>query len=117
MIRMLNIALLACVLLAAFKVYSIEYAKRSVRRDIERAEVQIAEQKDLMKLLTAEWSSLQRPERLATLARQHLKLKPVSQIQFSSPRELVNRLPERSAAFEASRKDDPVGALIEEFAQ
>jgi cell division protein FtsL len=117
MIKMLNIALVAAVLLAAFKVYSIEYTKRSVRRDIERKVEQIAEKKDLMKLLTAEWSSMQRPERLAVLARKHLKLVPLSQLQFASPRELVRRLPERTSAFEANRKADPVGALIEEFAE
>ncbi len=117
MIKLLNALLIVAVLLAAFTLYSVEFSKRATKREILALQSQILDEKEGMKLLTAELSSLLRPERLQILARQHLDMRTPSQLQFVKANELALRLPERTKAFEANQTPDPVGAMIESFAQ
>jgi cell division protein FtsL len=117
MIKLFNAALTVAVLGAAFLLYSLEFSKRATKRDIVRLEASIAEEDENMKLLTAEWSSLMRPQRLEILAHEHLDLQQAKQTQFVKFEELGARIPERTAAFTANQTKDPVGAMIESFAE
>jgi cell division protein FtsL len=117
MIKFFNALLTVVVLAAAFMLYSLEFSKRAAKREIAKLEVNIAEEKENMKLLTAEWSSLQRPLRLEALAKQFLDLRQAKQTQFVKFEELGERIPDRTAAFSANQTPDPVGAMIESFAE
>ncbi len=117
MIKFFNALLTVAVLTAAFSLYSLEFSKRAANRDILKLEAGIAEENENMKLLTAEWSSLQRPQRLQSLANQFLELRQAKQTQFVKFEDLGSRIPDRTGAFTANQSTDPVGAMIESFAE
>ncbi len=117
MIKLLNAALTVAVLVAAFMLYSLEFSKRAAKRDISRLEASIAEEEENMKLLTAEWSSLLRPQRIEALAHQYLDLRQAKQTQIVKFEDLGAKIPHRTATFSANQTQDPVGAMIESFAE
>ncbi len=117
MIKLFNALLTVAVLAAAFMLYSLEFSKRAAKRDIVKLEASIAEEKESLKLLTAEWSSLQRPQRLESLAKEFLDLRQAKQTQFVKFEDLGARIPDRTPAFSANQTPDPVGAMIESFAE
>jgi cell division protein FtsL len=106
MLRAFNACLVLMVLTAAYVLYSLEHSIRGVERQIARSNAQIANEKEMIGLLNAEWSSLVRPERLQRLAEQHLKLKRISPDQFVKIDELAQRIPaEQPVKLEEDGKD------------
>ncbi len=62
--------------------------------------------------LRAEWSKLDRPDRIQELAQRHLTLKPLEVRQYDT----LDRLPERSVEVVPPGTADPIGAVIEALA-
>jgi cell division protein FtsL len=112
MLRAFNACLVLAVLVAAYVLYSLEHSIRGVERQIARADAQIANEKEMIGLLNAEWSSLVRPERLQRLAEQHLKLRRISPEQFVKINELATRIPaEPPVKLEEAGKDE-IGDIL-----
>jgi hypothetical protein len=112
-IKFINAMLIVAVLVSASVLYSLEQNKRAVVRDILRTEANIAEEKENIKLLTAEWSSLVRPDRISTLAAAHTALQPVKATQFATMGELPGRLPAHPFLNLEPEAQDSIGAALQ----
>ena len=62
----------------------VSYQVQRLENELERLERAAMAQQEEIHVLNAEWSYLNRPERLARLAARHLELTPVSPAQMSS---------------------------------
>ena len=62
----------------------VSYQVQRLENELERLESTAMAQQEEIHVLNAEWSYLNRPERLARLAARHLELTPVSPAQMSS---------------------------------
>ena len=93
MLRLLNAVLVLGALISAFVLYSLEHSMRATEREIARSKAEIAEEREAIKLLNAEWSNLTQPARLQSLAETKLHLKPINVDQIVSEDELIARIP------------------------
>jgi len=76
--------LLASILVAlAGVIYQVKYETRSLDNRVSSLQQGIAEERDVIAILRAEWSHLNRPARLERLARAHLGLRPIQVNQIS----------------------------------
>ena len=76
MIRLLNIGLIVAVLVVAMQVYGLEHKSRDAGKQLSALREEIAEERETIRRLRAEWSYLNNPARLETLAGRHLEHKP-----------------------------------------
>lgn len=78
---MIRPAMFMCtVLLAvlAFAVYQVEYKVQDLRSELEQINDQIVSDREAMHVLKAEWSYLNKPERLRTIADMYLDVEKVA---------------------------------------
>ena len=64
MLRLFNAFLVLTALVSAFVLYSLEHQMRATERQIAHIKSEIAEEREAIKLLGAEWSNLTQPARL-----------------------------------------------------
>ena len=64
MLRLFNAVLVLIALVSAFVLYSLEHQMRATERQIARTKAEIAEEREAINLLDAEWSNLTQPARL-----------------------------------------------------
>ena len=83
MLRFVNTCLLLGLLALAYVIYQVKYETRALDAEIATIGKDIEAERDAIAVLRAEWSLLNRPERIERLAKKHLKLGP------SDPRQLV----------------------------
>ena len=83
MLRFVNICLLLGLVALAYVIYQVKYETRALDFEIAKIGKEIEAERDAIAVLRAEWSLLNRPERIERLAKKHLKLAP------SDPRQLV----------------------------
>jgi cell division protein FtsL len=83
MLRFVNICLLLGLLALAYVIYQVKYETRALDAEIATIGKEIEAERDGIAVLRAEWSLLNRPERIERLAKKHLKLAP------SDPRQVV----------------------------
>jgi cell division protein FtsL len=112
MLRVFNAILVVAVLISAFVLYSLEHAIRGEERAIAKLESQIANERETIALLDAEWSNLTRPERLQMLAEKNLGLKPVSPDQYVSASELKARVPAEPIVKLEEKGKDTIGDIL-----
>jgi len=62
---------------AAFGLYMVKYKVQAVRTEVASAERQLREEKKNLHVMTAEWTYLNRPERLRQLSAKYLDIKPM----------------------------------------
>ena len=74
MLRFVNICLVLALVALAYVNYQVKYESRGIDEDIVSLTKKIEEERDAIAVLRAEWSLLNRPERLQRLAQKHLKL-------------------------------------------
>jgi hypothetical protein len=72
--------------------YHVKYSVDRMERQGLALKVKIAEEQDAIRILDAEWSSLNRPERLQKLSSRYLQLAPVEVVQVVN----FDQIPERS---------------------
>jgi cell division protein FtsL len=113
MLRAFNVALVVVVLALAFILYSLEHRMRAGERAVAKLSGEITEERELIRLLEAEWSYLARPARLERLAREHAGMGPMIPAQVVFDAELARRVPERPAPNPAESPDDPLADLLE----
>ena len=76
---------LATILVAlAAVIYQVKYETRSLDKRVTSLQRDIAEERDVIAILRAEWSHLNRPARLERLARAHLGLGPIKTSQIAN---------------------------------
>ena len=112
MLRFLNILVIACLVMAAAWVYKIKFESTLQAERVAKLRHEIRRERDMIAILRAEWTQLNRPDRIQALAQKHLKLKAVDIAQFDS----LEKLPERPRQLVPAGTADPIGAVIESFA-
>jgi cell division protein FtsL len=83
MLRFVNVCLVLGLVALAYVIYQVKYEARALDEEIASLGKQIDEERDALAVLRAEWSLLNRPERIERLAQKYLKLAP------AQPRQLV----------------------------
>ena len=76
MLRFVNICLVLGLVALAYVIYQAKYEARALDEQIIVLTKQIDEERDTLAVLRAEWSLLNRPERIERLAKKYLKLEP-----------------------------------------
>ena len=112
MLRLLHMVVLAGLFLAAADVYKIKYESTLQAEKVAKLRGEIRREQDAIANLRAEWSKLDRPDRIQELAQRHLTLKAAEIVNYDS----LDRLPERPIPIVPPGVADPLGALIETFA-
>ena|SRR6266540_4202702 len=112
MLRLLNGIVIAALVLAAAYVYKVKFDSTLQAERVAKMRSQIQRERDAIAILRAEWSQLDRPDRIQSLAQRHLKLKPVEVSQFDA----LDKLPQRPPQIVPPGTTDPIGAIIESFA-
>ncbi len=74
MIRFVSIASVALLALICFELYNGVSRVKDQERELANLRAAIASEQEAIRVLKAEWSYLNQPERLQTLAREHLPL-------------------------------------------
>jgi hypothetical protein len=99
------VGVLGTILLIAlsFSLYTLVNAVKAQERQLKALDVAIAKESENTRVLKADWSYLNQPERLQSLARQHLTLVPTVARQIV----ILANLPEKSAVSEASAASAP----------
>lgn len=113
MLRVFNLVLVIVVLALAFILYSLEHRMRAGERAVAKLTGEITDERELIRLLEAEWSYLARPARLERLAREHAGMGPMTPAQVVFDADLPRRVPERPAPNPAESPDDPLADLLE----
>ena len=103
---------IAALFLAAGDVYKIKYESTLQAEKVAKLRGEIRREQDTIANLRAEWSKLDRPDRIQELAQRHLTLKAADIVNYDP----LDRLPERPIPIVPPGLADPLGALIETFA-
>jgi cell division protein FtsL len=112
MLRLVNLAVIGALVLAAGWVYEIKYSSTRQAERVAKLRVEIRRERDAIAALRAEWASLDNPDRIQILAKRHLTLKAIEPTQFDP----LDRLPEKPVEIIPPGSADPIGALIETMA-
>jgi hypothetical protein len=91
MIRFASVLSIVLLLLVSFALYNGVYLVKGQERELKELDAAVAGEAEAIRVLKAEWSSLNRPERLQAMARRHLKLGPTGASQIV----MLANLPER----------------------
>ena len=75
-------------------VYAMKYEVERLGERLASLQRKLAQQEEMLQVLEAEWTFLNRPERLKDLAARHLNLKPVAVRQLTA----IDTLPFRPSA-------------------
>jgi cell division protein FtsL len=113
--KLFNACLVLAVLVSAFLLYSLEHSTRGYERQIAKLKSGISEERESIKVLGAEWSSLTRPDRLQKLAQENLKLQTVTASQFVSESELAEKVPAEPIIMLEEKGKDVIGDILKEM--
>lgn len=84
MIRVINLLLVMAVVGLSVGLYDIKYRAEGADRHARQLEQRIAKEQDAIRVLRAEWSYLNQPERLQELAARYSALKPLTAAQIGT---------------------------------
>ena len=104
-ISMIGVALLA---LVSFGLYNGVYRVKAQHQALDVLKRDIGREREAIRVLKAEWSNLNQPERLQTLARKHLSLAPTGASQITVLAGLPFRKADASAANEVAKPAAPL---------
>ena len=82
MVRFINICLCLGLVVLAYVIYEVKYDTRAFDVDIAALSKDIEAERDSVAVLRAEWSLLNRPERIERLAQKYLNLTPAKPQQL-----------------------------------
>jgi len=94
MVRTLNILFILAVVIGAATVYDLKLAATKSAERVAELQRQIDEERDAIRHLKAEWSLLNKPDRLQTLVERYndyLQLEPLDVKQIVTPEDLPAR--------------------------
>ncbi len=110
-LRMLNFMVIGALILAAAYVYRIKFDSTVQAERLAKLRGEVRRERDTIAALRAEWSELDKPERIEALAKRYLQLKPIAPTQFDS----IDRLPERPPQTVKADGADSIGGIIQTF--
>lgn len=84
MIRFINLLLVMAVIGLSVGLYDIKYRAESADRHARQLEQRIAKEQEAIRVLRAEWSYLNQPERLQELASRYTQLQPLTAEQIGN---------------------------------
>lgn len=93
MIRPLTLAAIGLLALLSVALFQLKYEVRGLEEELRNLDGQLAADEEAVQVLKAEWSFLNRPDRLQALAETHLDLEPVAALQIGA----LYRIPVRGA--------------------
>jgi len=110
--RYINFLLAVALAVMAVVIYQVKYETRGLEQRVSRLQTTIAQERDAIGILRAEWSHLNRPARLERLARKHLGLRPLDATQVAdrdviSPAKREPAAAPNDPASQASRTGQP----------
>ena len=91
MLRFVNICLVLGLVALASVIYQVKYEARALDERIAVLHNQIEEERDTLAVARAEWSLLNRPERIERLAKKYLSLTPANPLQLVILGEVAER--------------------------
>lgn len=103
---MIRVSMLIWLIVAgavAVGLYQMKYEVQRLEEKLGEVRGEIREDREALHVLEAEWSYLNRPERLARLARKHLDLRPVQSGQITRVAQLPPRITRPDTTGEANR--------------
>jgi cell division protein FtsL len=106
MLRFVNICLVLGLVALAYVIYQVKYQARGLDTEIASIGKKIDEERDAIAVLRAEWSLLNRPERIERLAQKYLKLAPAKPLQLVT----VDTVSDRD--FDRTRVEEPKPAPV-----
>jgi len=83
MMRPSTILWMVLFVVAAFGLYMVKYRVQAIKTEVATTEKQLREEKKNMHVLEAEWTYLNRPERLRQLSAKYLDVKPAKAQQIA----------------------------------
>ena len=84
MIRFISMIGLALLALASFGLYNGVYQVKAQHQALDALKRDIGREREAIRVLKAEWSNLNQPERLQILSRRHLSLAPTGASQITA---------------------------------
>jgi hypothetical protein len=103
MIRPSTVLWAACVVLVGYALFQVKYEVMAQEDELAHLNRQIAESREAVRVLNAEWSFLTQPARLSELAKRYLTLVPIGTAQLGS----IAAIPPRNPA---APSDPPAAA-------
>jgi len=91
MLRFVNICLVLGLVALAYVIYQVKYEARGLDERLVVLQDEIEEERDALAVARAEWSLLNRPERIERLAKKYLKLAPAHPQQLVVLDEVTER--------------------------
>lgn len=91
MLRFVNICLVLGLVALAYGIYQVKYQARGLDAEIGALGKRIDDERDAIAVLRAEWSLLNRPERIDRLAQKYLKVAPAKPLQLVTLDTVTNR--------------------------
>jgi cell division protein FtsL len=113
--KIFNGFLVIAVLVSGFILYNLEHTTRGLERQVAAINQQIDGDREMIRMLDAEWSSLTRPDRLMTLAGEHLHLQPIAAAQIVTEDELAQRVPAEPIVKLEAQDKDPIGDILQKM--
>jgi cell division protein FtsL len=112
MLRVLHALVIAALVVSAAWVYKIKFEATLQAERVSKLRAEIRRERDSIAILRAEWARLDNPARIQQLAERHLTLRPATANHFDT----LDNLPERPHPLVPPGTPDPIGAVIESFA-
>jgi cell division protein FtsL len=109
LIRLLNLVVVAALVLAAAYVYNIKFEATLQAAQVSKLRDDIRREHDKIAALRAEWSRLDNPDRIQSIASRHLSLRAIDATQFDTFDHLPMRPPEPGS----EDQSDPIATIIE----
>jgi cell division protein FtsL len=106
MLRFINVCLVLGLVALACVIYQVKYQAKGIDAEIRTLNGQIDEERDAIAVLRAEWSLLNRPERIERLAQKHLKLAPAKPVQIVT----LDKVTDRDFDPERLKQETPASA-------
>ena len=91
MLRFVNICLVLGLVALACGIYQVKYEARALDERLIVLEKEIEKERDALAVARAEWSLLNRPERIERLAKKYLELEPTQARQLVILDEVTER--------------------------
>jgi hypothetical protein len=111
MIRASSVLWAAAVVIVGYAMFQVKYEVMQQEDQLARLNRKIADSREAIRVLDAEWSFLSQPTRLNALSKRHLNLVPIGAAQLGS----IDAIPLRDAAPPAPppapAQADPYGPL------
>jgi cell division protein FtsL len=91
--RLIESTVVVTTIVVAIALYTFKYDTENAAGRIADLKREIAKQDDAIRILRAEWSLLNQPDRLQKLAERHLELEPVKPEQIKTYADLPRKSP------------------------